>query len=107
MVRVSAPLGSMQARGKMGCLIYEVGRYGQYCKMYTPQRKRPSEAQKEQNYKFGTAADKWRILSDEEKEEWTKRAVGLKMTGFNLFIKENIDLSSKIGEAIIGKDKIA
>lgn len=106
MVRCKGPLGSLQAHGKMGCLIYEVGMYGQYAKMHTPQRKRPSDLQKIQNYKFGVTADKWRVLSDEDKALWNKKATGMKMTGFNLYIKTYINISQKIGEAVIGESEI-
>lgn len=106
MVKCIGPLGSMSARGKVGALVYQTGDYGQYCKIHTPQRKKPSALQIEQNYKFGLTADKWRSLSDEEKKSWNILARGKKMTGYNLYIKLNFPVSSKIGEAIIGSSKI-
>lgn len=107
MAKLIGALGCNSARGKMGSLVYQTGNYGQYVKIHTPQRKKPSESQIHFNYLFGIASDKWRVLTDEEKVEWTVKARGKKMTGYNLFIKENFYLSSKIGSAIIGSDVIA
>lgn len=90
MVKLINPLCSSSAAGRLGGLIYESGRYGPYVKAHTPQRGKPTEAQLQQNYFFGVACDEWRELTEEQKEEYNIRARTLKMTGFNLYIKENI-----------------
>ena len=91
MVKVINPLFSNSARGRVGGLIFQVGRSGQYVKGHVLQHGRPTEAQRQQNYFFGVAADSWRLLTDEQKQEWNVRAYGLHMSGFNLYIKKNIE----------------
>ena len=91
MVKVINPLLSHSASGRIAGIVYETGRYGTYAKTHTPQRKKPSDAQIQQNLYFGEASDSWRELTDEQKKEWNQKASGLKMTGYNLFIKENIE----------------
>lgn len=104
MVKVINPFLSVECRGKFGGCIYQTGLYGQYVRGYVPQTFKPTEAQLLQNYLFGVAADKWRLLSDEEKEELNRRANPMKMTGFNLYIKENIKSPSQVkyGQARYG-----
>jgi len=90
MAKVIGPLFCLSAHGKVGPLIYETGQFGQYVKGDTPQRKKPTEAQRQQNYFFGVCADLWRSENDATKAEYDSRALSLHMTGFNLYIKENI-----------------
>ena len=90
MVKVINPLFSNSAQGKVGGLIYERGEYGPYVKGHVPQNKKPTTAQLQQNYYFGVVADAWRLLSSEQKEVWNVKAYGSGMTGYNLYIKENI-----------------
>ena len=90
MAKSIGPLGSNSAHGKIGPLVFQTSRFGQQIHIHTPQRVEATESQLAQRYKFGITADAWRGLSDEEKESWNVQARGLKMTGFNLYIKENI-----------------
>lgn len=90
MVKLINPLFSSSAHGRLGGLIYEVGPFGQYAKAHVPQHGKPTAAQLQQNAFFGNAADAWRLLTDEQKAEYNSRAVALQMSGFNLYIKENI-----------------
>lgn len=91
MVLLINPLFSNSAHGKMGGIVYQTGQYGQIARVHVPQHKKPSAAQIQQNYFFGMAADAWREQTDEQKAEYNTRAVPLRITGFNLFIKENIE----------------
>ncbi len=88
MAKVLNPLFSLSASGRFGNIVYESGRYGPYVKVHVPQRKKPTERQLEQNFRFGMAADAWRLLTDSEKDEYRKKSSHLQMTGFNLFIRE-------------------
>ena len=90
MAKLIGPLFSNHAHGKMAGLIYQTGNYGQTVHVHTPQRKHPSAKQVEQNFFFGVASDEWRVLSDHEKLEWDIRAEGMKMSGYNLYIKKNV-----------------
>lgn len=91
MAKLINALFSNSAHGRLGGLIYEVGKFGQYVKAHVPQHKKPTAAQLQQNLFFGNAADAWRLLSDVQKAEYNTRAVPLQITGFNLYIKENIE----------------
>lgn len=91
MAKVIGPCFSITAQGKLGALIFETGPSGAYVKGHTPQRKKPTPAQIQQNTFFGTAADNWRELTPAQKAEYNERAGTLQMTGFNLYIKENIE----------------
>ncbi len=90
MVKCINPLFSNSARGRVGGLVYQTGKYGQICRTHIPQHGRPSTAQLQQNYFFGVASDAWRELTQEQKEVYNLRAKGLVMTGYNLYIQENI-----------------
>jgi len=90
MVKVTNPLFSHGASGRMGGIVYQTGMYGAYVKTYTPQRKLPTAKQYQQNYFFGVASDQWRNESQEVKDEYKERASKMKLTGYNLYIKENI-----------------
>lgn len=90
MAKVINPFGSVSAHGRIGGLVFQTGRWGQIVKGHVPQRGAPTKKQYNQNYLFGLAADDWRFLTDEEQEEWNIKARGKRMTGFNLYIKENI-----------------
>ena len=90
MVKIINPFFSVSCHGKFAGCVYQSSPNGQIVRTHVPQRKKPSEAQRQQNYFFGTAADAWRLLTDEQKAEYNSRASKLKMTGFNLYIKENI-----------------
>jgi len=104
MAKLINALFSISAAGRLGGLVYETGPSGQYVKVHTPQRKKPSEKQRIQNFLFGVASDKWRLLTDEEKKALNIRAQPLKITGYNLFIKENIGKIAQYGTAKYGID---
>lgn len=90
MAKLINPLFSNSAHGRLGGLIFEVGKFGQYVKAHVPQHRKPTAAQYQQNYFFGVVADAWRLLSPEEKQEWNVKAYGSGMSGYNLYIKKNI-----------------
>jgi len=91
MAKLINALFSNSAHGRFGGLVYELGRYGQYVKVHVPQHKKPTDAQLQQNYFFGVVVDAWRELTDEQKAEWSTKAAPLNMTGYNLYVKENIE----------------
>lgn len=90
MVKLIGALFSNIARGKFGAIVYQTGNFGQIATTFTPQRKKPTQAQKDLNYAFGATADNWRNLTAEQKQVWIDNAKGMRMTGYNLYIKENI-----------------
>jgi len=92
MVQLINPLFSNTASGRLGGLVYSGNQYGQYVKAYTPQHRKPTGLQLKYNFCFGICADKWRLLTTEQKQDYIDRAKGQQMTGFNLWIKENLDV---------------
>lgn len=91
MVKCIGPLFSQSAHGKCGAIVYQASKNGQIARTHVLQRYRPTAAQIQQNYFFGVAADGWKELTDEEKAEYDRRATPFRISGFNLFIKENIE----------------
>lgn len=90
MVKVINPLFSNSAHGRLGGLVYQTSQQGQIVKGYVPQHRKPTEAQIQQNYFFGIVSDAWRELTPEQQEVWNLQAQGTKLSGYNLYIKENI-----------------
>lgn len=89
MVKVLNPLYSQSAHGRFGNIVFQGNQFGQFVRVHVPQRYRPSEEQIENNYKFGAAADAWRLLSAEEKTALNVEARQFGITGFNLYIKRH------------------
>lgn len=59
-----------------------------YLRRYSAPRGPPSDLQKEQRRRFAVATDAWKRLSAKEREAWNRRAVGRRMSGYNLFIRK-------------------
>ena len=90
MVKLLNPLFSNSAHGRLANIVYESGPYGQYAKVHTPQKNKPAQSQYEHNLAFGEVSESWKELTDEQKKNWNVKARGMKMSGFNLYVKENI-----------------
>jgi len=56
-------------------------------KLYQPTNPQ-TEKQQAHRKKYGEGVEAWRNLTNEEKDVYNKRAVGRKMSGVNLFMKE-------------------
>lgn len=89
MAKLINPLFSLSASGKLGGIVYMQGINGQNVRVHIPQTKKPTAEQKKMNYAFGATLDAWRLLSEAEKYEYNQKAANMKMTGMNLFVKEN------------------
>ena len=90
MVKLLNPLFSNSAHGRVANIIYEGGPYGPYAKVHTKQRHKPTQSQIEHNLAFGIVSESWKELTDEQRESWNINARGKRMSGFNLYVKENI-----------------
>jgi len=90
MVKVLGPLFSNSAKGKYGAMVFQSSPNGNIVRCHVPQKKKPSKKQLFQNYLFGSTADKWRSLSDEDKQHYEYLAKGKKMTGFNYYLKHQM-----------------
>lgn len=78
---------SVEARGKVGPLIAEQRREGQYIKAHQPIKDRPSDKQKEKRKLYGQAVEAWHNLPPDIKEVFDIKAKLKRMSGFNLFLK--------------------
>lgn len=83
-------MGSVAIHGRVANVVFQTGPHGCIARGYVPQRKGPSDLQKKQNRLFGVVSDQWRVLSDEEKKKWDQKASNMKITGYNLYLKENM-----------------
>ena len=87
MAKLTNPLMSHDARGKMGSLIYEKNNKTNYVKFNGKSKKKPSPSQIENQIKWGEGVEYWRGLTEEQKDEWRDLAKEKKGSGFNYFMK--------------------
>lgn len=97
---------SIEARGKVGPLIAEQRREGQYVKIHQPIKDRPSEKQKEKRKRYGQAVETWQQLPPDLKEVLNIKGNLIKISGFNLFLKHftTFGLIATYGTGIYGRD---
>lgn len=60
----------------------------QYVRTYVIPNDPKTKKQMEQRKKYASAVETWKELSDNEKQVYNNRAMGLNMSGYNLFISE-------------------
>lgn len=99
MARTKHALFSVEARGKIGPLIVEQRREGQYIRLRQPIKGPPSEKQKERRKLYGQAVGAWHALPPDMKEVFDIKAKLNRMSGFNLFLKY---FTTAPGSAIYG-----
>lgn len=87
MTKTKNALFSIEARGKIGALVIEQRRGGQYIRTKQLKKGLPSAKQKEKRKRYGQSVQAWRGLTDLEREEWNANAIIYKISGFNLFVK--------------------
>jgi len=72
--------------------VYQTGRVNGKFKVYRYPFNLPgnprTEAQQAHRQKYGQAVGAWRVLTNEQKQVYNKRAIGKGMSGWNLFYKE-------------------
>ena len=83
------PLHSMQARGKLGKLVYQVvNKTGnQYARKFVKPKNPRTPPQQGNRMKLKAAQWAWTLLSPAEKETWEKKKKGPRMNGNNLFVQ--------------------
>jgi len=87
MAKVTAPLFSLNATGKMGTLVYEKNGNINYVKSNIVSKKPPSISQLARRAKYGEGIEAWRGMSTEDKEIWNTYAKGKEASGFNYFMQ--------------------
>jgi hypothetical protein len=90
MAKILGPLHSISAAGSFGPrLTFSNRKSGQQVRIQKAQVYTPNTAQQTAREAYAAAYAGWNALSDEEKQEYKDRA-GAGMTGYNLYMKENI-----------------
>jgi hypothetical protein len=93
MAKIEGPLMSIEAHGTIGSrLTFSSRKTGQQVRFQNRQVDAQSSAQLEQRYLFDLWRKRWSELSSASQKEYNDRTISeqLNMTGYNLFIKENI-----------------
>lgn len=90
-MKVTGPLMSMNASGKIGGrLVFSQRASGQMARFQRAQKDVQTVARTTQRALYTSAVNGWLALSDNDRELWRLRALNMHMTGYNLYIKENI-----------------
>ena len=87
MAKTKGALFSQSARGKIGALVIEEQKSGQYIKSKSVKKHIPTTKQKEKRRVYGQAIQAWRALPADLKEVFNIKASLLNISGFNLFVK--------------------
>ena len=87
MAKVTGPLMSMDARGKLANAIVFIGWRGiQDVRKWVKPANPRTEAQVAQRNRFTQAVDKYHELTPTDKQAWETKASGKPYSGFNLFV---------------------
>jgi len=78
---------STEAKGKMGPIVAEQRRKGQYVRSKQPTKRPPSKKQKEKRKLYGQAVEAWRQLHPEMKKYFNTKAKPERISGFNFFLR--------------------
>lgn len=98
MAKILGPLHSISAAGSFGPrLTFSNRKSGQQVRIQKAQVYTPNTAQQTAREAYAAAYAGWNDLSDEEKQEYKDRA-GATMTGYNLYMKENIGVSAFVAK---------
>jgi hypothetical protein len=89
MAKIVGPLMSQEAHGLVGArLTFSKKKTGQQVRFQRSNIDLNSFDQKTNRAVYQDAVAEWNLLSTAEKDVWKDQAVGLGLTGFNLFIKD-------------------
>jgi len=96
MVRLHGPLFSQSASKQLGKAIVFKTKGGkafltQYSKPSSRRKTAPSLLQEQKRALYGEATGDWKALSDNQKSVYNENAKGKEYSGFNLFIKEQME----------------
>lgn len=92
MAKLTAPLFSLEATGKLGDdLVVQTWRGRPYCRRFSRPRKNPTPKQRGSRLYVGLFAQLWRTLSPAWLAQWTAYKPGLNIPPFQRFIGYNLD----------------
>jgi len=99
-----------EVRNKVGALIYSRNKGGAYTKAYAVPTNPNTTDQQAARFRFFTAQNAWGTITEAEREAWNRQAFefpiqdnlgrSIQLSGYNLFIRLNLNLSI-IGAAAI------
>ena len=78
----------MSINGRFGNSVFYVSRNRQCVRTYIVPRNPDTPLQREVRKTFAEAVKSWQLISPEEKYVYTRKARGLGMSGYNLYISE-------------------
>lgn len=106
MAKPTSPLMSFQASGKIGQrLVFSVRSSGQQVRFQKSQKDIKTLPRLEVRSAYSSSVFDWVSLPDIDKNIYVQRAKSLHMTGYNLFIKENISFgSAELGIMFLGSN---
>lgn len=87
MAKTKHALFSATAKGKIGDLVIENNKNTQYIRTKIKPKDKKSEKQIEKRKRYGEAVQAWKELTPEEQALFNTRAIPLRISGFNLFLK--------------------
>ncbi len=89
-MKVRMPLLSEQAQGAFGSqkFVYSSWRGISYVKRYVKPNNPRTKKQRKYRMLFGNATRAYQALSAEEKQSFARKAQGLSLSGFNVFVSE-------------------
>ena len=91
MVKITSPLMSMSASGKIGeRLVFSQRKSGQQARFQKAQKYKETPKRIASQSDYTKAVSLWNKLTQIQKDVFKERAKNLKITGYNLFVKENI-----------------
>lgn len=88
MAKVTYPLLSKRAGGKLGDIVFSSWRGIPYARSKGTYHDAKSRKQLPLRRRFKEAVYAWRALSERERDTYNKRASFLSLSGYNLFIQE-------------------
>lgn len=92
-MKVHGPLMSMEARGLIGeRLVFSKRSSGQQARFQKAQKDKTTIDRDIQRSLYQTAVNSWNVLSEPEKQVYRDNAKNLHMSGYNLFMRERLDL---------------
>lgn len=93
MVKITGPLMSVEASGKIGeRLVFSKRASGQQARFQKAQKDVVTASRTAQRALYTSAVADWNALSDVEKEVYRLRASNLHMSGYNLFMSETLSI---------------
>lgn len=98
MAKIQGPLMSITAAGSIGSMLtYSTTTSSPVAKRISAPAKRTSAAQQARRVIYLDAVTAWHALTETEKAEYSAQAKPLNITGYNLFLSQNLTAAPPAG----------